>query len=46
MVDWMPMAFLYFTNDLLAYSSKLENVRPGNLDYNINKNVWEWKVNK
>ena len=45
-VDWMPMAFLYFTNDLFAYSSKLENVRPGNLDYNINKNVWEWKVNK
>ena len=45
-VDWMPMAFLYFTNDLFAYSPKLENVRAGNLDYNINKNVWEWKVNK
>lgn len=45
-VDWMPMAFLYFTNDLFAYSSKIENVRPENLDYNVNKNVWEWKVNK
>lgn len=45
-VDWMPMAFLYFTNDLYAHSDKLENVRPDNLDYNINKNVWTWKVNK
>ena len=42
----MPMAFLYHTNDLSAYSDKLENVREGALDYNINKNVWEWKVNK
>ena len=42
----MPMAFLYHTNDLFAYSDKLENVREGALDYNINKNVWEWKVNK
>ena len=23
----MPMAFLYFTNDLFGYSDKLENVR-------------------
>lgn len=45
-VDWMPMAFLYFTNDLFAHSAKIENVRPENLDYNVNKNVWEWKVNK
>jgi len=42
----MPMAFLYHTNDLFAYSDKLENVREGAIDYNINKNVWEWKVNK
>lgn len=42
----MPMAFLYFTNDLFAHSEKLENVRPGAIDYNVNKNVWEWKVNK
>ncbi len=42
----MPMAFLYHTNDLFAYSEKLENVREGAIDYNINKNVWEWKVNK
>lgn len=42
----MPMAFLYFTNDLFAYSSKIENVRQGSLDYNVNKNVWAWKVNK
>lgn len=42
----MPMAFLYHTNDLFAYNEKLENVREGALDYNINKNVWEWKVNK
>lgn len=46
MVDWMPKAFLYFTNDLFAYSSKIENVRQGSLDYNVNKNVWAWKVNK
>ena len=45
-VDWMPMAFLYFTNDLFAYNSDIENVRPENLDYNVNKLVWEWKVNK
>ena len=45
-VDWMPMAFLYFTNDLFAYNAQIENVRPGSLDYNVNKNVWEWKVNK
>lgn len=44
--DQMPMAFLYHTNDLFAYSDKLENVRNGAIDYNINKNVWEWKVNK
>lgn len=44
--DQMPMAFLYHTNDLFAYSDKIENVREGVLDYNINKNVWEWKVNK
>lgn len=44
--DQMPMAFLYHTNDLFAYSDKIENVREGALDYNINKNVWEWKVNK
>ena len=42
----MPMAFLYHTNDLFAYSDKLENVREGAIDYNVNKNVWEWKVNK
>ena len=42
----MPMAFLYHTNDLFAYNEKLENVREGAIDYNINKNVWEWKVNK
>ena len=42
----MPMAFLYFTNDLFAYNSDIENVRPENLDYNVNKLVWEWKVNK
>lgn len=42
----MPMAFLYFTNDLFAYSDKLENVREGAIDYNVNKNVWAWKVNK
>ena len=41
-----PMAFLYHTNDLFAYNEKLENVREGAIDYNINKNVWEWKVNK
>ncbi len=44
--DQMPMAFLYFTNDLFAYSSSLENVREGAIDYNVNKNVWAWKVNK
>lgn len=42
----MPMAFLYHTNDLFAYNEKLENVREGAIDYNVNKNVWEWKVNK
>ena len=42
----MPMAFLYFTNDLFGYSEKLENVRVGAIDYNVNKNVWAWKVNK
>ena len=42
----MPMAFLYFTNDLFAHSSKIENVREGNVDYNVNKLVWKWKVNK
>ena len=42
----MPMVFLYHTNDLFAYNEKLENVREGAIDYNINKNVWEWKVNK
>ena len=42
----MPMAFLYFTNDLFGYSDKLENVRVGAIDYNVNKNVWAWKVNK
>ncbi len=42
----MPKAYLYFTNDLFAYSDKLENVREGALDYNVNKNVWAWKVNK
>lgn len=42
----MPMAFLYFTNDLFGHSDKLENVRVGAIDYNINKNVWTWKVNK
>ena len=42
----MPMAFLYFTNDLFGYSEKLENVRIGAIDYNVNKNVWAWKVNK
>ena len=42
----MPMAFLYHTNDLFAYNEKLENVREGAIDYNINKNVWEWKVNR
>lgn len=42
----MPMAFLYFTNDLFAYSDKVENVREGAIDYNVNKNVWAWKVNK
>ena len=42
----MPMAFLYHTNDLFAYNEKLENVREGAIDYNINKNVWEGKVNK
>lgn len=42
----MPMAFLYFTNDLFGYSSKLENVREGAIDYNVNKKVWTWKVNK
>ena len=44
--DQMPMAFLYHTNDLFAYSDKIENVREGVLDYNINKNGWEWKVTK
>lgn len=44
--DQMPKAYLYHTNDLFAYSDKIENVREGVLDYNINKNVWEWKVNK
>lgn len=44
--DQMPMAFLYHTNDLFAHSDKIENVHSGALDYNINKNVWEWKVNK
>ena len=42
----MPMAFLYHTNDLFAHNEKLENVREGAIDYNVNKNVWEWKVNK
>jgi peptide/nickel transport system substrate-binding protein len=42
----MPMAFLYFTNDLFCYSDKLENVREEAIDYNVNKNVWAWKVNK
>ena len=42
----MPMAFLYFTNDLFGYSDKLENVRVGSIDYSVNKNVWAWKVNK
>lgn len=42
----MPMAFLYFTNDLFGYSSKLENVREGATDYNVNKKVWTWKVHK
>lgn len=42
----MPMAFLYFTNDLFGYSSKLENVREGAIDYNVNKKVWTWKVHK
>ncbi len=46
MYEQMPMAFLYFTNDLFAYSTKVENVRADNLDYNVNKLVWEWKVNK
>ena len=44
--EQMPMAFLYFTNDLFGYSDKLENVRVGAIDYNVNKNVWAWKVNK
>lgn len=44
--EQMPMAFLYFTNDLFGYSDKLENVREGAIDYNVNKNVWTWKVNK
>ena len=35
----MPMAFLYHTNDLFAYNEKLENVREGAIDYNVNKNV-------
>ena len=30
----------------IVYSDKLENVREGALDYNVNKNVWAWKVNK
>ena len=42
----MPKAYLYFTNDLFAHSDKLENVREGAVDYNVNKNVWTWKVNK
>lgn len=42
----MPMAFLYFTNDLFGCSARLENVREGAIDYNVNKNVWTWKVNQ
>ena len=42
----MPKAYLYFTNDLFAHSDKLEHVREGAIDYNVNKNVWTWKVNK
>ena len=42
--DQMPMAFLYFTNTLFAYNSRLSNVPASTTDYNINKNVWEWKV--
>ena len=46
MYEQMPMAFLYFSNDLFAHSTKVENVRSDKLDYNVNKLVWEWKVNK
>ncbi len=42
--DQMPMAFLYFTNTLFAYNSRLSNIPASTTDYNINKNVWEWKV--
>lgn len=38
------MAFLYFTNTLFAYNNRLSNVPASTTDYNINKNVWEWKV--
>lgn len=42
----MPMAFLYFTNDLFGFNKRLEHVREGAIDYNVNKNVWIWKVNQ
>ena len=42
--EQMPMAFLYFTNTLFAYNNRLSNVPASTTDYNINKNVWEWKV--
>lgn len=42
--EQMPMAFLYFTNTLFAYSSRLSDVPATTTDYNINKCVWEWKV--
>ena len=38
-----PMAYLYTSNDLIAYNKKLSNVNTANFS-NLNLSTWTWEV--
>ena len=43
--DQVPFSWLYFQNDLVAYSNKISNVHFE--DYSLlNRAVWQWKIAK
>lgn len=46
LVDQVPFCFLYFQNNLFAYNNRIGNVKD-NQDYSqLNRDVWNWTIEK
>ena len=46
LVEQVPFCFLYFQNNLFAYNNRIGNVKD-NQDYSqLNRDVWNWTIEK